>query len=256
MTLIGGSFAVTVTAVLVLGAPPAALAQSVPGTDIVTDTTGTIDTTTGTVTDTVDTTTGTVTDTVDTTTGTIDDSTGGAVSDTTKTVTDATGGTGSGSTTGTIEDLLDGGSGSTPTLNDLTSNVINDIVDQGAAKGLSPAAAEGWIEGKKMADLANADRAAAALVSLSLLIEDLASIIAEAGSGSSTGAEIQLSSDSYSPFAEAGRVAVAAAKALAFPLALALLVVAFLTVQGRIGRKDPKLVLAPVDGAQDSLTFE
>ena len=49
-------------------------------------------------------------------------------------------------------------------------------------------------------------------------------------------------------------LAIEAAKALAFPLALAVIVLLFVAVQNRIDRKDPKLALAPV--APDLLRFE
>lgn len=47
--------------------------------------------------------------------------------------------------------------------------------------------------------------------------------------------------------------AIGVAKGLAFPLALALIVIAFVMVQNRIDRKDPKLALAPI--APDLLRF-
>ena len=50
--------------------------------------------------------------------------------------------------------------------------------------------------------------------------------------------------------------AVEATKKLAFPLGLALMVGAFLMVQGRIDRKDAKLALAPIDSEQDLLSFQ
>jgi len=46
-----------------------------------------------------------------------------------------------------------------------------------------------------------------------------------------------------------------AAKRFAFPLAVAALVAAFLIVQGRIDRRDPKLAAAPVDGRDDIVLF-
>ncbi|HSL66816.1 MAG TPA: hypothetical protein VK977_01490 [Actinomycetota bacterium] len=51
-----------------------------------------------------------------------------------------------------------------------------------------------------------------------------------------------------------GSLAIEAAKELAFPLALAVIVLLFVAVQNRIDRKDPKLALAPV--APDLLRFE
>jgi hypothetical protein len=64
-------------------------------------------------------------------------------------------------------------------------------------------------------------------------------------------------SQSISPrgfFDRLGSLVIQAAKALAFPLALALIVLLFVAVQNRIDRKDPKLALAPV--APDVLRFE
>ncbi len=55
-------------------------------------------------------------------------------------------------------------------------------------------------------------------------------------------------------FERIGSLAIEAAKELAFPLALALIVLLFVAVQNRIDRKDPKLALAPV--APDLLRFE
>jgi hypothetical protein len=55
-------------------------------------------------------------------------------------------------------------------------------------------------------------------------------------------------------FDRIGRVAIQAAKALAFPLALALIVLLFVAVQNRIDRRDRKLALAPI--APDLLRFE
>ena len=46
-----------------------------------------------------------------------------------------------------------------------------------------------------------------------------------------------------------------AARRFAFPLAVAALVAAFLIVQGRIDRRDPKLAAAPVDGRDDIVRF-
>ena len=52
------------------------------------------------------------------------------------------------------------------------------------------------------------------------------------------------------------QAATEAAEKLAFPLGLALMVGAFLMLQGRIDRKDAKLVLAPIDSEQDLLSFQ
>jgi len=55
-------------------------------------------------------------------------------------------------------------------------------------------------------------------------------------------------------FDRIGPLAIQAAKELAFPLALAVIVLLFVAVQNRIDRKDPKLALAPV--TPDLLRFE
>ena len=55
-------------------------------------------------------------------------------------------------------------------------------------------------------------------------------------------------------FDRIGSLATQAAKALAFPVALTLIVLLFVAVQNRIDRKDPKLALAPI--APDLLRFE
>lgn len=49
--------------------------------------------------------------------------------------------------------------------------------------------------------------------------------------------------------------AIEAAKRFAFPLALTILVVAFLLIQNRIDSKDPKLAMASVDLEEDLLSF-
>jgi uncharacterized membrane protein YtjA (UPF0391 family) len=54
-------------------------------------------------------------------------------------------------------------------------------------------------------------------------------------------------------FGRIGGAAAEAAKQVAFPLALALMVVAFLIVQNRLDRRDPKLAQAPI--APDVLRF-
>jgi hypothetical protein len=48
---------------------------------------------------------------------------------------------------------------------------------------------------------------------------------------------------------------VRTANRFSFPLGLTLMVIAFLAVQGRIDRRDPKLRLAPVDSKHDLVHF-
>ena len=58
-----------------------------------------------------------------------------------------------------------------------------------------------------------------------------------------------------SAFSGLAQAAGEAAKKLAFPLALTLMVLAYLVVQGRIDGRDEKLALAPIDADQDLLSF-
>ena len=58
-----------------------------------------------------------------------------------------------------------------------------------------------------------------------------------------------------SPFSGLAQAAGEAAKKLAFPLALTLMVLGYLVVQGRIDGRDEKLALAPIDADQDLLSF-
>ena len=248
-------------------------------------TTGTVDDVTDGVTGTVDETTGGATggvtdpvdDTLDGGTDTVDETTGGAidgVEETTGGVTNAVGNvTGGGSNNnnsggghnapqvGSLSNggssLLDGLLGNTnvvpPSLTDIPANLLDDLVDRAASKGgLTPAAAEGWIEGEKL----NAySTPIDSVLSLTTMFEETALELAQT---TQVGASRVETSDApnASFFANAGQMAIEAAKTIAFPLALALLAVGFLMAQGRFGRKDPKLVLAPIDTRDESLTFE
>ncbi|MFN2390326.1 MAG: hypothetical protein ABR575_12085 [Actinomycetota bacterium] len=79
--------------------------------------------------------------------------------------------------------------------------------------------------------------------------------VASAGTDPGRAAALVPPSDSTSPGSDAVRRAIEALTRLAFPLALALIVVAFLLLQGRFDRADPKLALAPVDPEHDLLAF-
>jgi len=56
-------------------------------------------------------------------------------------------------------------------------------------------------------------------------------------------------------FGQLSRAALTTAHKLSFPLALTLLVMAFLAFHGRLDRRDPKLRLAPVDSKHDLVPF-
>ena len=239
--------------------------------DTTQDTTNTVGGTTGGATGGA---TNTIEDTTKDTTGTVGETTGGAtntIQDTTKDTTDTVNGT-TGGVTGPVKDTVGGvtgGNGSGPVgggagglnippVDDLAPGVITEILDEAETLGLSPEASKGWIEGKKILETASFDNSRAALSSFSRLLESVVGTIAESGTGAgSPNVTLTVEEPDGESFAEsAGRIATEAAKTLAFPLALALAVGGFLMVQGRIGRKDPKLALAPVDTTEESLIFE
>ena len=275
--------ALTAFALMVLGAAaPSAFAQvstsQVPGADAVTDkvtdavsgatgggsSTASGDTgggaTTGTVTDTVK-------ETVDTTTDATDKATGGAVSNTGSTIKN-TGGTIVEQTQKTVENTAsDTGTAVNNTVNgvkDIGGGVTDPVLNpkkerdaRGRDGNLSPAerdargsnnkaAYRGELAGdrgsRKAADRTNAGSVAAAdRKNMRNFSSTPASAVAPARESL------------ISQIAEAAKQA---AKTLAFPLGLALMVGAFLMVQGRIDRKDAKLVLAPIDAEQDLLSFQ
>ena len=263
------------------GATDAAGAAASGATDTVTNTTGDVTDAVGDATGGTPDAGGTVGDAVDQATGGGGTDVGGTVGNA---VGDATGGGGGGNggdggpvddVTNTITNaansLTGGGSGSNPgghthlddalddvlagNVSDIPPDVVADLVDEAAILGLAPAAAEGWIDGKKVGSTAY-ENPAVLLSSLSELLEGVAGDLVGASTVTSSDVQFSSGSSSGSFIDSAGRAAIEAAKTLAFPLALAALVVGFLMVQGRIGRKDPKLALAPVDTIEETLSFE
>ena len=197
---------------------------------------GTVSQTTETVSGTTQVVTETVEETVTTVTDTLDDATGGAtkpVSDTTK------------DTVKTVGQYGD-------TVTDRATGTIDTV--GGALKG------QGDRSGQRDRDARDGSQAGARGDATNVLGDR-----AEQGSGSGSVRErVTLTSDGTSTVAtsadeslvsQIGRIAAEAAKQMAFPLALTLLVGAFLTMQNRMDRKDPKLALAPVDSEHDLLTF-
>ena len=240
--------------------------------------------------ETVNDTTENVTGTVDDTTGGVQDTAGDATGTVTDTVNNATGNGGGGdngggggnggslvndvknTVNGTVDEVKNGLNGSGPggdsnvdevlsgslggsSGNSIRPGLINDLVDQAGQLGLSPVAAAGWIEGKIVSDKIY-ENTPFVLAAISGVLGDLAGDLTSATASGSGDVAFSTEAPETSLFESAGRVAVEAAKTLAFPLALALIVVGFLSIQGRIGRKDPKLALAPVDTDEESLVFE
>ncbi|MDQ3940270.1 MAG: hypothetical protein M3238_02850, partial [Actinomycetota bacterium] len=239
----------------VFGVAPAAAAQVAdlptdqvtgPVTDTVTDTVdqvgGTVGDTTGpvtdTVTETVDGVTGPTDEVTDPVTGTVDETVGGTVKETAEAAND-----GSGGGVGRLRDLMDGitGDGSNPTPTSPTVGGTVMALPDGT-KVLAPD-----LNAIRGTDVGATSGGAAGSV----------------GSTTSSGvADPALRSDSddsgrSSPgiLEQALAIALTAVKKVAFPLALIALVAGFLVVHGRLGRKDPKLALAPLAADQDAMTF-
>ena len=274
---------------------PSASAQVGDLTDGVGDAVGDVGDTVGgttggatdTVTDTVGGTTDTVNGTVGGATGSVGGSVGGTVGGTTDTVTgtvgDTTGGVGGavGDATDTVTETVGGGSGSPvggsgpSSGNDRATNGTDGSPASGAGEGsgagdgTDPATPgttvitlpdgttivvptlKGSVDGRKLFDNSLSSEAAAALRGL---VDGFAGATPPGTAvASSQGADDQQGSLSFAD--NASRVATQVAKTLAFPLMLAGLVVGFLALQGRLGRKDPKLVAAPVHAEENSLTF-
>lgn len=271
-----GLTVMAVAALLVL-APSAALAQSIPG---VTEPVGSVvDTVTGgggsggggsdsggssggvgavtdTVTDTVDKTTGGVGTVVDNTGGAVDNvAPGDPIGGTKKIVEDTTK-----RTTDTVTGAVEGVNG---TAGDLGGGILNPVLNPKSPRNrdrdgdgkVSPkermAAAQDKRDAIRAAASDRSDRAAAqakdrtlAAVEKDRRMQGTAPVSAIAPPPRET---------FLTQLADA---AEEAAKKLAFPLGLALMVGAFLMVQGRIDRKDAKLALAPIDSEQDLLSFQ
>jgi hypothetical protein len=68
--------------------------------------------------------------------------------------------------------------------------------------------------------------------------------------------ETETQRDQSSVLQNLAETLTAVAKQLAFPTALILLVGGFLMMHGRVDRKDPKLALAPIDSAQEYISFK
>lgn len=270
-------------AVFVILLAPAAHAQGLPGggigdlpggvTDAVGDVTGgvteTVGDTTGGVTDTVDGTTGGVTDAVGGTTGGVTDTVGDTTGGVTDTVDETTSGDPVEETTGgvtkTVEQVAGGnGNGGNNPVHETVTGLTGRGTDsnpssyEDAQQGMSsPAAARGWIDGTKVMDDFKFASPLNAVSSLAAMLEGAIRDFTAIGSVPGTpGWSAAAEPEGESFFAVAGRAAETAAKALAFPLALVVVVVGFLMAQGRIGRKDPKLALAPLDASSETLSFE
>lgn len=250
---------------------------------------GAVGNATGTATDTVNDTVGSTTDTVGDTAG----SAGGTVGDTTGNVTGGGGGDGGGSGTGTVTDTIGGVTGTTDTVTGggtggITSGGGSGSGDSvsgsgsgsgstsgsqgGSGSGTSsgpgqptttitlpdgstievPVLTGGSIDGRKVF---TSDRVEGLSPDAAALKGRRAGFV-ESDTVAGDVSRTVMGSESETSFLDdAARAAVQAAKKLAFPMTLVVIVGIFVVGHGRIGRKDPKLILAPVDNEEEALTF-
>ena len=252
---------------------PAAFA--IPGVDEVTETA------TQTVTDTVDQVGDTSSGTVDQVTDTVDDTSGGSTGGVTDTVDDV------------VEETTEGVSNGTGTIVDKTKETVNktvDDVDQATGGALTGATDEvtkalddplnrlesplgfrdrngdGKLSKKEEKQLREDGLTRKEIAALrDALADQQADIRVELlnrREGTRKTAPFGLdpvtqpvAAAPESVFAQFAEAAGEAARKLAFPLALTLMVLAYLVVQGRIDGRDEKLALAPIDADQDLLSF-
>lgn len=230
--------------------------DSVGGTvgDTVKDTGGTVGDTTGTV-------GGTVGDTVTDTGGTVGDTVGGPAGDTIKDTTGSVGGTVkdiSGTVGGTVKDTS---SDVGKSIDGTTETVLGDgktgDKEHGAQKD---GVKDGKKDGKKHRSTDGRTKVGGSIVfgegafgfgtrTPEISLGGIESAREIAGGQAAAFAPQPLD---LGALAEA---AVEAAKRFAFPILLSILVVAFMMVQDRVDRKDPKLALAAVDTDQEWLSF-
>lgn len=269
---------VMAVAALTIVAPSAALAQSIPN---VTDPVGTVvDTVSGgggggstdsgggggggvvenvvePVKETVDTTTGNV--------GTVVDNTGGAVDNVAP--GDPIGGTKKAveeigkRTEDTVNGAVDGVTG---TAGDLGGGVLNPVLNAKSPRNRDRDG-DGNVSNKERVAAAqqrkgNAIRAAAAersdRAAANAKDRTLAAVEKDRRMQGTAPVSLMAPPPRETFLTQLADAAEEAAKKLAFPLGLALMVGAFLMVQGRIDRKDAKLALAPIDSEQDLLSFQ
>ena len=229
---------------------------------------------TGTVTETVGNTTGGAVDAVTQPPAGTSDAGSGPVGKVVDTVTDTTG-TATGTvveTVDTVTDTVDKATGgTTKPISDATKDTVKTVGQLGTSAGDSVAgvadAVEGTIRpsGNGGSDARDNDgRARSPRSARQGPADVLGTRNEQAVRSTQESRRVSLTSDTTSPIVTApeeslvsqiGRIASEAAKQMAFPLALTLLVIGFLTMQNRMDRKDPKLALAPVDSEHDLLSF-
>ena len=242
--------------------------------DTVGGTTDTVNETAGGATDTVNETAGgaagTVNETVGGAAGTVNETVGGAAGTVTETVGGGSGpvgeptGTGSAGSEGTTSQSGGGLSGAGGAASGSGGNDVRAgggvpvppnatvIKLPDGSTVVIPGNSGGKIDGRKV--FGNGDLPKEVLVALNGLTDGFASAGAATPPATATAESTATGGPTF--LDNASRIAADAAKKLAFPTTLALIVAAFLMIHGRVGRRDPKLAEARLDASEDVLTFQ
>lgn len=202
---------------------------------------------------------GAVRDGVDAAAGAVSDATGGASDPVTDPVQDAVDDVAA--TAHDAEHTVDGAAG---TVADTVDDVV-DAVDHATGRGSDGPAGEGHKLNRRADDRVRARRTAAPHARRRAKSALGSRRRHPAGSGSLTLAHAPRDGSSAGDAAvtlpspalgeRLRRAAIDASKQLAVPLALTLLILAFVIAQHWADRRDPKLALAPLDSDHDLLTF-
>ena len=248
-----------------------AVSNTVNGTtDAVNDASGgvkeTVDQTTQDVTNAVNDTTNDVTNTVDQTTQDVTDTVTDTVNDTVDTVTDTTGGGTGGTVGGVTETVKDLSNGVTETLGKevrdtlgntglggASSELGNSVLGNEVRNGGAPDSRGGTVDGRTSTGAATGS-VPTTDSALGRFVDGFAGARGSSGVGEVIDGTTGRAHASF--WQAAADAATEAVKRFAFPLILLALVGVFVLLHGMVGRKDPKLALAPVEADHDALAFE
>ena len=206
----------------------------------------------------VDQTTDAADDAVDTVEETVDENTG-PEGGTVDQVTDAVGDT-AGTAGNSVDETTDE---TTDTLSEATGGRLDDVINDGAGKVGGVVDSLLGKDGKRSPRKSNSettlsDRTQVPSGGLDGFVNGLALTPGSTAAALIASSAANERSPEVAPSSALQRLIESVgdiAPQVAFPLALILLVAAFLVVQGRVDRSDPKLALAPVDIDQDYLSF-
>jgi hypothetical protein len=217
---------------------------------------------TDTVNDTVKDTTGTVGDTVTDTGGTVGDTVGGDVGDTVKDTSGTVGGAvkdTSGTVGGAVQDTGDKVDNTSGAVKDAADSVTKTVNGTGGIVGGSNTSSKQ--RGGKNSLTSAVDDPLAKLKALGAKVKNESldrtrtDIALPGTSATARLFEEATTTGGFPSFADLVGTAGEAAVKFAFPLALTMMVLVFIIVQGRVDSRDPKLAMAAIDSEDDLLSF-